>query len=343
MPATGGLETSVAMKSMLTIWVCAFAFLCTSGCAGSGPPPEGGPWTRGESLPTARSEIDAAVLDGRIYVAGGLTGLATSDVLEVYDSATGKWARRAPLPAAVHHLGVAAAGGRVYVTGGYEGLFFDPDQRAVWAYDPESDVWQQAADMPAPRAAHRLAAIDGKVYVVGGVGPEPTALWAYDPGTDSWDTSREPLPTAREHLAVAVVEGKLYAIGGRWKGRGNLAVLEVYDPATDTWRRLPDMPTPRGGHTAAVLNGRIHVAGGEILGVIGETFAAHEVYDPRIGTWSQAEPLPTARHGLTSATLGARWYVIGGATRAGWRTPFTLTDRVEVYAPGVPQTATGIE
>ncbi len=42
--------------------------------------------------------------------------------------------------------------------------------------------------------------------------------------------------------------------------------------------------------------------------------------------------MPTARHGLDSAGDGARWFVVGGGAQAGWRTFFTLSDRLEIYA-----------
>jgi Kelch motif len=92
------------------------------------------------------------------------------------------------------------------------------------------------------------------------------------------------------------------------------------------------MPTARGGLTAAALDGRLHVAGGEDLDT-GATFAEHEVYDPAINRWATAAPMPTARHGLTSQAVADRWYVIGGGSRAGAMTLVSLTDLVEVFEP----------
>lgn len=196
---------------------------------------------------------------------------------------------------------------------------------------PKAGEWRRIADVPAPRAAHAMAEIGGKLYVAGGVGPDSTVLWVYDPATDRWDASRKPLPSAREHLAAAVVDGRLYAIGGRWGGQGNLATVEAYDPATDRWTRKRDMPTARSGFTAAVIAGRIHVVGGESL-ASSETYGQHEVYDPATDTWVRYPDLPTPRHGLASAVVADRWYVIGGGTRAGGMTLFSLTELVEVFA-----------
>jgi hypothetical protein len=173
---------------------------------------------------------------------------------------------------------------------------------------------------------------EGKLYVVGGVGPGSKDLWIYDPATDRWDVARAALPTQREHLAVTVLDGMLHAIGGRWGERGNLAALEIYDPATGTWTRGPDLPTARSGLTAGVLDRQVHLTGGESLSQ-GRTFGEHEAYDPTTATWAALASLPTPRHGLASAVVGGRWYVIGGGTRAGALTFISLTDLVEVF-PG---------
>jgi N-acetylneuraminic acid mutarotase len=225
---------------------------------------------------------------------------------------------------------VAATDDRIYVTGGYTNLLFSETTDRAWTYDPRARTWARIADLPAPRAAHGMAAIEGSLYVVGGVGPDSKDLWIYDLASDRWDTARAALPTQREHLTATVVDGKLYAIGGRWGDRGNLAALEIYDPAAGTWTRGPDLPIPRSGLTTGVLEGQIHVTGGESLSP-GRTFGEHEVYDPATARWTALAGLPTPRHGLASAVVGGRWYVIGGGAKAGALTFISLTDLVEVF------------
>jgi N-acetylneuraminic acid mutarotase len=301
---------------------------------GSGFAQEAGSWTQGAPMPTPRSEMVAAALDGKIYVAGGLgkDDAGQNVVLttvEVYDPESDTWEALTPLPIGLHHLGIAAADGKIYVSGGYDDDF-TPDVAELWTYEPEGDEWSQMADMPAPRAAHFMVSIDDKLYVVGGVGDDNRALWAYDPESDTWDTSFAPLSTAREHLTAATVDGKLYVIGGRWSNVGNMAVLEMYDPDTDEWIRLTDMPMASGGLTAAVVDGLIHVTGGENFSPL-TTFDTHMVYDPETDEWTLAEPMPTARHGLASAAVEDKWYVIGGGEEAAGRTFDTLSDKVEIF------------
>jgi len=54
---------------------------------------------------------------------------------------------------------------------------------------------------------------------------------------DSWVTL-EPMPTARSGLGVAVVDGKIYAIGG-YDGDTRLAVNEKYTPVD----YIPEFPS----------------------------------------------------------------------------------------------------
>src|SRR5690349_7067716 len=59
-----------------------------------------GVWKEGATMPTRRSEIAAAVIDGLIYVPGGFGG---TDTLEVYDPAADSWKKRASMPEGRHH------------------------------------------------------------------------------------------------------------------------------------------------------------------------------------------------------------------------------------------------
>ena len=74
------------------------------------------------------------------------------------------------------------------------------------------------------------------LYVVGGV---DGLLQAYDSVRDRW-TLKAAMPTACRDLATGVVDGLIYAVGGRGDPWGVTDVVEVYDPRTDTWqKRVP--------------------------------------------------------------------------------------------------------
>ena len=77
------------------------------GCAAAEDIPQS-PWARAAPMPTSRSELAAAALAGRIYVAGGIAQWGTTAAFEAYDPATDRWEELPPLPEAVHHLAAAA-------------------------------------------------------------------------------------------------------------------------------------------------------------------------------------------------------------------------------------------
>ena len=143
----------------------------------------------------------------------------------------------------------------------------------------------------------------------------------------SW-AALAPLPTPRDHLAVAALGGRLYAIGGRVDGRysDNLAANEEYDPAINRWQARKPLPTPRSGIAAAVLDGKIFVFGGEAPS---GTFHQVEAYDPKTDSWSTYAPMPTARHGLGAVAMGERIYVVSGGPTPGG----SASSRNEVFTP----------
>ena len=81
-----------------------------------------------------------------------------------------------------------------------------------------------------------------KVYAVGGhsdgVG-RLSSVERYDPATNAWEAVA-PMATARDSHAVAVLDGKLYAMGGNEE---NLSSVESYDPALNAWDAVAPMGT----------------------------------------------------------------------------------------------------
>ena len=63
-------------------------------------------WMTGASIPTARSEIAGAALDGKIYIVGGFDNSGrSSDSVEVYDLIADNWTTGEPLPQPLDHTG----------------------------------------------------------------------------------------------------------------------------------------------------------------------------------------------------------------------------------------------
>jgi N-acetylneuraminic acid mutarotase len=280
-------------------------------------------WTLGTNMPTPRSELAGAVLDGKIYIVGGYAYNEKKDIVEIYDPEIDKWSSASSLPEPLDHPAAAAYNGKLYVVGG--SVKNNVPSNKLFIYDPNNNKWNEGEPMPTARRALTANFIDGILYAVGGQGFLRDTLVtneAYDPTTNTWK-EKEPMPTPRHHSSSSVVDGKLYIIGGRQtKGSPsytNLNSNEMYDPKSDTWTtNLEPMPTKRSGLAAVSIKHEIYVLGGEERkGEVGKTFRNNEKYDTKSDTWTIEPSLPTARHGLAALIIDDKIYAIGGGPRFG--------------------------
>jgi N-acetylneuraminic acid mutarotase len=148
-------------------------------------------------------------------------------------------------------------------------------------------------------------------------------------------TAKARMPTARGGLGVAVVNGKIYAIGGL-NNNTQLAVNEEYNPVTNTWSTRTPMPTARSGFAIAVYQNKIYCIGGTVgdsNNLVSGFTRVNEVYDPAKNTWETKAPMPTPRADLSANVVDGKIYLIGG--KEYWQVnPFYHELNVtEVYDP----------
>ena len=299
------------------------------------------PWSRAAPLPEPLEEVYGAAANGKLYVFGGIDqGVIPMGRVYEWDSASDHWTKKQDMPRPAHHTAQAELNGKIYVVGGFKASNTDkpgwlPIDNA-WEYDGSADSWKPLANMPTPRGAGAAVVFNGKILVIGGAGMHPgvaplpigfigaahrslDTVEEYDPATNSW-RALSPMPTARNHMAgVGAVGGKIYVIGGRVgsvfeRDADNTDLVEVYDPAADSWGALKArMPTPRSGGGFGVYGGKIYVGGGEfrnsqMLGAI----RSLEAYDPANDSWTILPVMPVPRHGNTAAFIGNRLHFAGG-------------------------------
>ena len=115
------------------------------------------------------------------------------------------------------------------------------------------------------------------------------------------------MPTARTDLAVAVVAGKIFALGGA--GPDSLDSVEIYNPVANAWASGKSLPMPRSQLAAVAIDGKIYVVGG------GDS--THLRLDPTTNTWQTLVPVPTRRSNPVAEAVAGGLYVIGGWPEAG--------------------------
>ena len=199
--------------------------------------PAVGGWVARAPMPAARSAGGEAVLDGKIYVAGGREGGGSA--FAAYDPATDTWETLPDLPSQRNHLAMAAVNGKIIVAGGRTAPGFMAERLdVVEIYDPKTRRWTKGAPLPAPRAGITGAAVAGCMFVFGGEGERTHVLgltpdtYGYDPRADRW-TKLPDLPVAVHGLkGSAVVGGRIFLPGGGLTLGGDAPtnVVQVYRP-----------------------------------------------------------------------------------------------------------------
>ena len=81
------------------------------------------------------------------------------------------------------------------------------------------------------------------------------ASFRYDPQTRQWSFVAA-MSTSRSTVGVAVLDSKLYAVGGR-DGCSCLNSAEVYDPHTNKWTMISSMIHRRGGKSDYCYSTRV--------------------------------------------------------------------------------------
>ncbi len=336
------------------------------------------------AAPFGNSEGQAEVVGATLYTFGGFDSqkaccTPTSRAF-AFDPAANSWTPLAPMPrlqdgtvpGGVTHAGIATDGTNLFIASGYTanaagtGQMFSSDE--VWRYNVAANSYTRMPDLPAANAAGQLELLNGKLHYFGGTNPGRTAdvgaHWVYDlaQGTTGTWTSAPALPNPRHHMGSAVLDGKLYAIGGQHGHDGGLTTqndVHVYDPAAPAataWTQLADLPSARGhiANSTVVDRGRILVMGGEsshggAINLVSAFDPATNAWTPNSGTGSMS-PLPANRvSGNAGVVGGILYFTTGGGSAVTYRgtpqgvtTPPPDTTRPTVTASTPANGATGV-
>lgn len=306
-------------------------------------------WQTLAPMPLAVQEIYPAVHKGKIYVAGGLSDALTRDeqqmtaAVQVYDAAENSWSMAASLPEPRHHAYLLSVTDKLFVFGGFVigngGRWCASSD--VLQLDEEAQQWRKVAQLPKPLTETVAVVLNGKVHFASGRSPsgddnaqwrdqaDVNWHWMFDP-QDLTFTGAAALPQAFNSASGVALNGQFYLVGGRQVGGANLAQLQRFNAATNSWQQLSAMPQAQGGLAATVLGGDILVFGGEYFDHGGGVYRQVWQYQVAKDRWQQAGAMPTPRHGLGAVTLNDKVYVLGGATVAGLNASSNVLEAVSL-------------
>ena len=243
--------------------------------------PHAGSWLHGPNLPAPRQNAAVAVLDGHIYLIGGFGpgGSPTSSnfVLEQPPGTNLTPSASAP-PAPVFPVG----------------------------------SWTTARSIPEAIDHAAAAALGGYIYVAGGSVEKLVSnkFWRYDPVDDSW-AAMPPLPVPRYAATMQAIDGKLYLIGGASSHAQDERSIEVFDPATASWKLIDDaLGSEREDSETALFGGKIVLIGGRDREE--HNIASCDLYDPSHDKCLVCSSMHLARSDFGLASVEDRLFAIGG-------------------------------
>jgi len=153
----------------------------------------------------------------------------------------------------------------------------DTDAEDHWVLDLDkwtksATRWENAAPLPAPRNQFSTVTLDEKIYVIGGqlhhdsVQIDQARVDIYDPKTDSF--SRGPqLPKGHSHSEGGTFTngGRIYIVGGHTTPEGGRKKIDAdiltFAPG-GVWEVVSKLPMPLSSPAAAIIRGKLFVAGG---------------------------------------------------------------------------------
>lgn len=194
--------------------------------------PVGNFWSTGTPMPWSAGSVATALIDGKIYVAGGVVGTSTVNNCAVYDPDLDSWTSLAAMPdSGRNHATAGTNGSKLFVFGGRRaGNWPTNGYNSTMVYDPMTNTWAWSGD---------------------GV------------------SGLAPLPEARGGMGKAVwYRGEFYVFGGETlddpdaNGNGVYDRVDVYNPTTNIWRAEAKMPNPRHGTFPVLFQGWMFLAGG---------------------------------------------------------------------------------
>lgn len=279
-----------------------------------------GHWSMTGRLHTARHQHAMVLLpDGRVLIAGGMSGTRTLASSEIYDPRTGKWSVTGTLALARSAApAVLLNNGKVLLAGGCLNTCDEPSALAE-LYDPSTGSWSQTRSLNTARYFHTATLLqNGQVLVAGGCDSSNCATQTataelYDPDTGTWSYTAALSDAPYRHTASLLANGQVLVAGGYGAGKV-LATTEIYDPGLGTWSSAGDMEAPRYLHTATLLNdGTVMVVGGR-GGEFGAMLCTTEVFDPSTLQWTYRRTIGKMVQEQTASLLSNGMVLVAAGT-----------------------------
>jgi hypothetical protein len=281
-------------------------------------------WKVVARMAESNHDLTGAVVDGRLYIAGGLTAdwgfparSHAFDTIQAFDPARSRWTVAAMLHRSRIYCATAAFDNKVWVVGGD---YIEPDGsryavRTVEVFDPRTGGVVRGPEPELARPMPLALAAGGRLYVMGNARGEydrPGKMESLGAGETKWRAEPDG-PAGMGPLAGTVLDDRLYVVV---PGKG----LAVFDSRSGRWEVVESPAAPRSCQMAA-WRGEILMMGGRDI----ENLAETRIFNPRTRSWRMGPALPIPLSWGAAGVVNGRLYVTGGAAER------MVDDRTWIY------------
>lgn len=193
-------------------------------------------WEKGGEMPADRRRAGAGAAEykGKLYLIAGIKhghSSGTCSLFDCYDPETKSWSTLPDAPHIRDHCFASVVKDKLYVVGGRNTSFRDPENKIpffaktvldVDIYDFKTGQWSTlAAKLPLGSGGGNLVNLNNILYYMGGEratdternAPRKNTFFIDPAASDQW-TETDSLHFARNGMAAAVLNDKIYAAGG---------------------------------------------------------------------------------------------------------------------------------
>uniref|UniRef100_A0A8C1IBB1 Kelch-like protein 15 n=1 Tax=Cyprinus carpio TaxID=7962 RepID=A0A8C1IBB1_CYPCA len=192
-------------------------------------------WEFVDPYPVNKYGHEGTVLNGKLYITGGITSSSTSKQVCVFDPGregtsehrmrrtpilTNCWENKSKMNYARCFHKMISHNGKLYVFGGVcvilRASFESQGCPSTEVYDPETDEWTILASMPIGRSGHGVAVLDKQIMVLGGLcynGHYSDSILTFDPEENKWKEDEYPrMPCKLDGLQVCSLHFPEYVL-----------------------------------------------------------------------------------------------------------------------------------
>jgi len=204
-------------------------------------------WMKMSCMNEARTDFHVSAIDGFLYAIAGRNHTGPLSSAERFRVDRNRWESIAELPHAVCAHSGAPCQGRMYIAGGFAS---DGFQREVHCYYPFENRWESKPKLKTERGLHCMVDYKDRLYCIGGNNKtngarrDVLSTEMFDIHTEQW-TEVAPLFAGQSEAGAAVVDGKIYIVGGHtWRERKDVRTVARYDPELNVWEKATDFSEP---------------------------------------------------------------------------------------------------